>query len=185
MKTNTKISLIAFMAFSLAITSCKKDKKELPKVDEGELITTIKLEFTNTGNPADVKTFIWRDIDGQGGEEPLIDEIKLLPNTNYKMIVAAVLNETTTPAENITEEIEEENYEHLFVYKPNPADALAITITDKDIKNLPVGLKADVRTGAAKTGILNVILRHQVGTKNGTEAPGSSDFDITYKVKIQ
>lgn len=183
MKTNSKLSIIAIMACTFAISSCKKEK-ELPKVVENELITTIKLQFTNTTDAADVKTFTWKDIDGQGGNPPVIDEIKLAPNKTYKMEVVKILNETSTPAEDITEEIAEEDYEHLLVYKPLPIGALTVTITDKDKNNLPVGLKADVRTGSAATGTLQVILRHQVGVKNGTEAPGSTDFDITFNVKI-
>lgn len=185
MKTNTKLSIAAIMAFSLAISSCKKDNsKELPKVAENELTTTIKLQFTNAANPTDVKTFTWKDIDGEGGNAPVSNDIVLATNTNYKMEIAEVLNETTSPVEDITEEIKEEDYDHLFVYKPT-ADLLSINITDKDKNNLNVGLKADVRTGSAKTGNLRVILRHQLGVKNGTEAPGSTDFDITYKVVIQ
>ncbi|TAH00889.1 MAG: hypothetical protein EAZ15_08165 [Sphingobacteriales bacterium] len=184
MKTNTKLSLIAFMAFSLAISSCKKDKKELPPVDESELITTIKLQFTNASNATDIKTYTWRDIDGDGGAAPVIEEILLAANTNYNMEIVKILNETTTPPEDITEEIAEEDYDHLFVYKPS-ADLLTLQITDKDKNNLNVGLMGLVTTGAAKNGTLQVVLRHQPGVKDGTEAPGSTDFDITFNVKVQ
>ncbi|TAE35455.1 MAG: hypothetical protein EAY66_08795 [Sphingobacteriales bacterium] len=172
------------MAITFAVSSCKKDKKELPPVDENELITTIKVKFTNATNPTDVKTFTWKDLDGQGGADPVVDEIKLATNKTYKMEVTAVLNETTNPAQDITEEIKEEDYEHLFVYKPS-TNLLTVQITDKDKNNYYVGLMADVNTNTAKNGTLQIILRHQLGVKDGTEAPGSTDFDITYPVKIQ
>ncbi len=184
MKTNTKLSIVAIMVFTFAISACKKDKKELPKVDEPELITTIKLTFTNTNNAADVKTFAWKDLDGQGGAAPMVDTIKLAANTNYNLEITEILNETATPVENVTEEIEEENYEHLFVYKPS-ASLLTVAISDKDKNKLPVGLMAVVNTNTAKTGTLRIVLRHQKGVKDGTEAPGSTDFDITYPVKIK
>lgn len=184
MKTNTKLSLIAIMAITFAVSSCKKDKKELPPVDENELITTIKVKFTNATNPTDVKTFTWKDLDGQGGADPVVDEIKLATNKTYNMEIAEVLNETATPVQNITEEIEEEDYEHLLVYKPS-TNLLTVQITDKDKNNYPVGLMAVVNTNTAKNGTLQIILRHQPGVKDGTEAPGSTDFDITYPVKIQ
>lgn len=184
MKTNTKLSIIAFMMLTIAVSSCKKDKKELPKVDENELITTIKLEFKNAANPADVKIFTWKDIDGDGGNPAVIDDITLKPNTKYDMKVVAVLNETTNPVEDITGEIEEESFEHLLVYKPS-ANLLTVLITDKDKNSLPIGLEATVETKAVTTGNLQVILRHQPGVKDGTEAPGSTDFDISFNVKVQ
>ncbi len=185
MKTNTKLSIIAFMALSIAVSSCKKDKKELPKVDENELITTIKLKFTNDKDANDVQFFTWKDIDGKGGKDPVIDDIKLIANTTYKMEVNKVLNETSTPVEDITEEIVEENYEHLLVYKPSPTNLLSVLITDEDKNKFPVGLMANIGTGNARNGTLQIILRHQPGVKDGTEAPGNTDFDITYKVTIQ
>ncbi len=185
MKTNTKLSLIAFMAITVAVTSCKKDKKELPKIDENELFTTIKLKFTDQANTSDVKTFIWRDVDGDGvGNPAVIDNIILKPNTNYNMEVSEILNESATPVQNITDEVKEESDEHLLVYKPS-LNLLTVDITDKDKNNLQIGLSSIVKTNTAKNGTLQVILRHQPGVKNGTEAPGSTDFDISFNVKVQ
>jgi len=64
---------------------------------------------------------------------------------------------------------------------------LIVTRTDLD-NNIPpmqIGLKDQYVTGAASTGILRVVLRHQPNAKNGTYPPGSTDLDITYAVKIQ
>jgi hypothetical protein len=115
----------------------------------------------------------------------LIDEIKLAPNAVYSMTVDAVLNESASPAQDIKKEIENEANDHLFVYKPTTGLNLTITITDKDSKNLPIGLAADARTLAASSGKLQVLLRHQPGTKNGTEIPGGTDIDATFNVAIQ
>lgn len=183
MKRNTKLSLIAFIALSISVSSCKKDKKELPKVNEGELITTIKLTFTEANNPSNTKTFTWRDIDGEGGDAPVIDDIILASNKIYNMEVTQILNETTTPPEDIIEEIKEEDYDHLLVYKPS-VDLLTVQITDKDKNNIKVGLKGTVTTAATKNGTLQIILRHQPGVKDGTEAPGSTDFDIMFNLKV-
>jgi hypothetical protein len=38
---------------------------------------------------------------------------------------------------------------------------------------------------AASTGYLQVVLRHQPNVKDGTFAPGSTDFDAGFKVTIQ
>ena len=51
------------------------------------------------------------------------------------------------------------------------------TRTVADLSGLPLH--------GAGSGSLRVILRHQVGTKDGTETPGSTDFDTTFPVTIQ
>jgi hypothetical protein len=64
---------------------------------------------------------------------------------------------------------------------------LSILITDQDSNTppLPVGLQANFTTGAASRGWLRILLRHQPNGKNGTFAPGSTDLDVGYSVKIQ
>jgi hypothetical protein len=60
-----------------------------------------------------------------------------------------------------------------------------VAITDKDSKNLPVGLESTWTTGTSANGALQIILRHQPGVKNGTESPGNTDLDVTFQVKLQ
>jgi hypothetical protein len=70
-----------------------------------------------------------------------------------------------------------------------PGTALNLTVSRTDLDNnappLQIGLSDNFITGAASTGILRVVLRHQPNAKNGSYDPGSSDFDITYSVIIQ
>jgi hypothetical protein len=70
-----------------------------------------------------------------------------------------------------------------------PGTALNLTVsrTDLDTNNPPlqIGLTDQFVTGAASSGILRVVLRHQPNAKNGTYDPGSTDFDVTYAVSIQ
>jgi hypothetical protein len=49
---------------------------------------------------------------------------------------------------------------------------------------LQIGLTDNFVTGAASNGWLRVVLRHQPNVKNGTYDPGSTDFDVNYKVNI-
>jgi hypothetical protein len=184
LKNKLKLSLLAVAAIMLSV-SCKKNDDELPKVEENELITTVRLKFTNKANSSDVKLVTWKDLDGQGGNNPVIGEIVLAPNSAYRMEIDAILNEAQTPVVNIKEEVAKEADDHLFVFKPTPANILTVNITDKDSKNLPVGLVSDAVTTVAGTGKLQVILRHQSNVKNGTEAPGSTDLDATFDVKVQ
>lgn len=64
---------------------------------------------------------------------------------------------------------------------------MRISRTDLDANTPPmqIGLQDNVYTGAASSGILRVVLRHQPNAKNGTYPPGSTDLDVTYTVTIQ
>jgi hypothetical protein len=68
----------------------------------------------------------------------------------------------------------------------NPLN-LTVTRTDLDSNDPPmqIGLTDNFVTGAASTGILRAVLRHQPNAKNGTYPPGSTDLDVTYAVNIQ
>lgn len=75
---------------------------------------------------------------------------------------------------------------------PTPVPAgdplnLTVTITDHDTNSqaYPVGLESNFATGAAGSGWLRIVLRHQPNSKNGTYAPGSTDMDVGFNVTIQ
>ena len=177
-----KFIAIAVAVLTLSLNGCKKD--DLPDVDEEELITTIRLTFTNSTNSADVKTITWKDLDGAGGNSPVIDALSLKTGSTYNVVVDAILNETENPAEDIKEEVVAENDEHLFVYKASGAN-LTFSNFDKDKNNLAVGLTATATTGAASTGTFTIILRHQPdGAKNGTETPGSTDLEAVFQTTV-
>jgi hypothetical protein len=185
--------LLKPLGLSLLIISlifgCKKKEDPAP-VNQGELITTVRLIFTEVGT-TNTSTFVFRDPDGEGPGAPTkFDQIMLDKNTTYEMSIE-LLDESKTPAENITEEVKEEDDEHLFVYTPTPANLMTVTITNRDANNLPVGLEANVVTGATATssGKLKVQLRHQPPinnqrVKNGTPGPGSDDINIEFNVMI-
>ena len=68
-----------------------------------------------------------------------------------------------------------------------PALNLTVTTTDVDTNTppLPLGFKTTFKTGAAGTGYLRVVLRHQPNVKDGTFAPGSTDLDVGFNVSIK
>jgi hypothetical protein len=181
-----KLGMIAATAFVLTFSACKKDDDQVPEADENELITRVSFKFTNAANPSDVATVTWTDPDGEGGTPATIGTLILKPNTSYNYEISEVLNETTQgEGRNVLSEINEESDEHLWVYKALPANLLTVTRTDKDVNNVEIGLKGTAVTSAAASGTLQTILRHQPNQKNGTETPGSTDFDATFQVKIQ
>lgn len=167
----------------LLFTSCRQEEP-LPDFNENEMITTIRLRFENKVNAADVVLATWKDLDGEGGNPPEIEQINLKPNTNYKLSIDAIFNESAVKAENITQQIAQDAHNHLFVYKTDGIN-LTVEITDKDKNGLPFGLQTDASTGSSSSGTFRVILRHQVGVKTGSETAGSTDIDITFPVVIR
>jgi hypothetical protein len=63
---------------------------------------------------------------------------------------------------------------------------LVVNRTDLDDNTPPmqIGLQDNFVTGAASSGTLRTVLRHQPNAKNGTYPPGSTDLDVTYAVTI-
>jgi hypothetical protein len=175
--------LVLAMLFS--VVACKDTSVDVE--EENEIITTVKLNFTLGGT---TQSFVFNDPDGDGGNAPVkFENISLKANTSYTLTVE-LLDESKTPAENITNEVATESDEHLFVFTPSPSSLLTYTYDDKDARNFPVGLKGTVKTGAAGTGKLKVQLRHQPPVngkevKDGTPAPGSDDVNLDFNITIQ
>ncbi len=177
------------LSAALALLGGCKDKADEPiPGDENELITTVRLKFTEQGTTT-TRTFAYRDPDGDGGQAPTtFDKITLSAGKTYGLTVE-LLDESKSPAVNTTEEIDEQRDEHLLVYTVTPAPLGTYTYGDKDSRNLPVGLTGTFATGAAGTGKLRVQLRHQppvngTPSKNGTASPGSDDVNIEFDLAV-
>jgi hypothetical protein len=172
-----------FLVALLAVGSCTKEAPA-PE-DENELITTVRLKFTE-GTTS--QTFEWKDLDGDGGKAPTIQPITLKANKTYKLDIV-FLDESKSPIGDLTSEIAKRSDEHLVVYTAAPSTLLTYTYSDKDINNLPIGLVGSVKTNAVGTGSLKVQLRHQpvvnnMKQKNGTITPGSDDVNISFGISI-
>ncbi|GAB3300252.1 hypothetical protein [Hymenobacter tenuis] len=179
--------LLALLASTTLLAAACSDDKEEPTPDEdNEQITTVNYTLTPVGGGTPI-TVQYRDIDGDGGAAPTIGTLTLAPNTTYTGALT-LLDETKTPAENITAEIQEQADEHLFLFEPSNVN-LTVTRTDKDKNNLEVGLTTQAVTGAANaagaTGTLKVTLRHQPGSKNGTATPGSTDVEVSFPTVVR
>lgn len=184
MKKNNYFIILTGIA--LFVQACKRDS-DLPKlpqpVNEPEMITAVVFTFTDSANTANSLTAKFIDDDGDGGNQPsTFDTINLKANTTYFTKIALF---NSFIKEEITDEIESEGNDHLFVYKPEGIP-IEITATDFDHNSppLPIGIKTTWRTGSQGTGVLKLLLKHQPGIKNGTEAPGDTDIDLDFQTKI-
>jgi hypothetical protein len=189
MKTKSKILTITLISV-MFLTSCKKDQPQNPTnpapVNESELITTVKLVFSDSANTSNVTTATFKDSDGEGGNPPsLFDTIKLAANKTY-LVSILLLDESKVPADTISNEVLEEANDHMFFFHHTTVN-VNTTYLDLDTNNppLPIGLYTKWKTGIASNGTSQIILKHQPGTKNGTETPGETDIDLLFVSKIQ
>ncbi|AKD55423.1 hypothetical protein [Spirosoma radiotolerans] len=179
-------SILVLGLMSLLAGACKNDEQNVAPTDDNEAITTATLALTNKTTPTDIVTATIENLNTTADFSKAT--LTLKANTTYTGAIS-LLDKTKTPALDATEEIREKLNEHLFVYTPSTGLALTITLTDKDTNPAPgpypVGLTTEIKTGAAGSGKLKVVLRHQPNVKNGTATPGSSDLDTDFNVVIQ
>ncbi len=166
---------------------CGDDKNPAGPGEE-ELITTVILTLTETGTTNQV-TAQFQDLDGDGGNSPVIGTLTLEAGKTYTGAIQ-LLNESVNPAEDVTEEVEEEADAHQFFYTAEGGIAarVTVTITDRDANNLPIGLEftAAVSAGPAASGTLNVVLAHyDEVAKDGVTRSPETDIDIDFPVNIQ
>ena len=151
---------------------------------EEEVITTVTLSLA--GDDGSVASATWRDLDGEGGNNPTIETLTLTAGVSYTGTIM-LLNEEEN--EDITEEVEEEAAEHQLWYTVSggAAGRVVVTITDRDPNNLPTGLEYTVAVSAGDpaTGSLNVVLSHyDDAPKDGVTLSDESDIDIDIPINI-
>ncbi|MFY0714159.1 type 1 periplasmic binding fold superfamily protein [Seonamhaeicola sp. NFXS20] len=182
MKTIKLLAL--FFVSSLVFVSCSSDDDNDDHDHEEELITTVTYTLTN-GN--DVITLEFEDLDGEGGADGTTTVSgNLSANTTYTGSIK-LLNETEDPAEDITEEVEEEGDEHEFFYSSTISD-ITITKEDEDEDGNPIGIETTLTTGEAGSGSLTIILKHEPTKPNdgtSTGAGGSTDVEVTFSIEVE
>jgi len=184
MKIMSKTLLVLFLF--LGLVACDKDDPTI--VDPVELITT--LTYTLTSTTGEIVSFSFKDLDGDGGEAPIVSTGTLKQGTSYAGNIV-LLDETQDPAENISEEVAEEDDEHQFFFQ-STVDGLTVDYSDTDDDGNPIGLSSSLATGDAGSGSLTIILRHQpnksasgVSDGNITNAGGESDIEVSFDITVE
>ena len=191
-RTMKTYSILAVIALTLGMVGCSKDEDvpepsvtggtTPPPPNEEELITSAIISFVDTAGIQPSVQYAFRDPDGDGGNTPTQhDTIRLVANTYYNATIQ-LLNESVTPAEDITLEVQQEDDEHLFCYAPSNTN-IVIDRTDSD-GVYEVGIATFWSTGAVATGTTTVTLKHQPDVKDGTCAPGDTDVEITFVTEV-
>jgi hypothetical protein len=195
--TTTKLNirvylfLLSLVFVSSGLTSCDKPEDD-DDAGEQEFITKVTIRLEEQGS-SNVVNIVWSDPDGDGRGD-FAGTANIKSNKIYKGTITLLNELATDPKErDITKEIEEEADKHQFFYtfSSNLRPYMAITITDKDKRGMPVGLKFDLVTTAlpggtaSLTGSLNVVLSHYTTiTKTGTNPGNEEDINITAPVSL-
>ncbi|MBK7553681.1 MAG: type 1 periplasmic binding fold superfamily protein [Flavobacteriales bacterium] len=191
MKTDLKYMTIALFA-AAAITGCKKEEDAVdtpPVLNEEELITTLRLHF-HSANDVEHFHFDFTDLDGDGGNAPVIEADTLSADSIYTVEIE-VLDESGTVAEDITAEILAEDEDHQFFFQVSGANA-TVTYSDADSNGNPIGLNTTWTIGALGNGSVIVTLIHEpakdaAGVSGGdiTNAGGETDIEVTFPVVVE
>ena len=178
-------AIFLFALVSLVYVSCSDDDTPEP-VNEEELITTMVVTLTPQGG-GDTVILQSQDLDGDGPNAPVVDVSgPFSANTTYSGEIL-LLDETTFPAEDITEEVAEEAEEHQFIFVTT-GEITGITYADQDGNGNPVGINFQLETGIAGRSTLAVTLRHEPKKPNdGTlaDAGGETDISQTFNITVQ
>jgi len=196
-----KYSLLAFLATSILMTGCNDDE-EPEVVNELEVITDVKLIFTNIADATDVVEASAQDPDGEGVQElQILDGITLGTDKTYTLTYE-IFNNLETPGEDIGDEIQEEDDEHQLFFSfsdgafanptgngniDNASDPL--NYNDADGNGNPLGLNTTWTTSSSTLsgGTFTARLQHQPDVKTATSGAtdGDTDFELQFVLNKQ
>lgn len=185
-RTHSKLFAIALGIAFLNFSCSDDDNDPLPEpVNEEEVITTMNVTLTASG--ATAVTLQSQDLDGDGPNAPEISVSgNLIANTVYAGTIE-LLNETETPAEDVTEEVAEEDDEHQFFFGITGA-LTSVAYSDQDGNGNPLGIAFELTTGDAGNGTLQITLRHEPKKPNDgslADAGGETDIAETFSIVVE
>ncbi len=187
-KTIYSVALLFFTAFVFTITSCVKDPKPDPVVEQEEfdhvLLQYIKLNAD--GSETTDTTSVNFNKEGV----PAPGQITLDNGTSYRMLITISLK-----GESINNEIIDEGTEHRFFLLPSQDGILNYVYNDEDADGRGIGLDGKLSVTGTGTFTLKIILRHALDKSNSAaqawnspnyyEAGGEDDLNVTFGVKAE
>lgn len=188
----SKVFFLLVLSAVLFTSSCDKDDDVTNPDDpnEGEVITTLQLTFSN--GDGSVMTFVAKDenLDGEIDPDTEIEDILLDANTTYAVDVKILNESNPDDVEDVSVEVKEEDDEHQVFFTGSAVSngLLVHTYEDEDDNGLPVGLQNTIVTTDAGTGELIVTLKHQPeGIKDATSGmdDGDTDLAVGFDVTVQ
>jgi len=185
-----KFSLIYFSI--ICLFACTKDEVTQPQfINNTEQISSVVIRLFSIEKPDSVFGIVWRDVDGFGGLDPIVEVMNLKQNQHYQMNMI-VLNEFVNPVDTISNEIRKEAAVHQFFYYPDSLleNKLSIHVIDSDETGKPLGLLTALTTlpflagQTVKEGNMKIILSHYDGIPKTEKPSPESDMEIVFPIKI-
>ena len=177
-----KIFKYALLAIPFLYFSCSDDDDNtIPEpINEEEVITTMNVYVDS------VLAMSSTDVDGDGPIEPVVTDGVLASSTTYDVRLE-FLNELENPAEDITEEIEEEDLEHQVFYSVGGDLNVGVEYANFDSDGNPLGTEFTLTTNEAGSGTITITLIHEPMKPNDglDSAGGSTDIEVTFNVTVE
>lgn len=192
---SNKLSAFVILTLSGTLFSCGDD--DAPTV-ENELINQVTLTFAPTSGGIPLE-FVFNDPDGEGVEVATQDDIRLKSGSSYTL---AISFENTLEGEDITEEIREEDEEHMIFFgwtqglfsvpggngnigEGNRSDPIVYADFDENLN--PLGVLTTWVAGDAGTGTFTVLLKHQPDLKSAESdsTDGTTDAEVVWNIEIE
>ena len=181
-----KILKYALLARQFLYFSCSDDDDAPEPINEEEVITTMTVTLVNHQNGNDVVTMQTQDLDGDGPNAPVVTVSgPLTAGTSYSGSIVW-LNEMEDPAENVTEEIVEEQDEHQVFFSAAGV-GMEFVYMDFDSNGNPVGTQFVLAPLGTGSGSVTITLVHEPAKPNDglDTAGGSIDIQTTFPVTVE
>ncbi len=185
---------IALLVCSLAILAgCSKNPTGTPVENEHPPATTVILMMIRVdvdGKALDTTNCTVRDTSVIKGKPALEGNLDLMSGSTY-LGRFVTLDESQTPAKDVTSTIIDEKDGHIFKFavkeNGNPSTVVVISNLDKDSKGLDFGLNFTAITSditKPSDGVIHVILEHHDdGNKAGAQFDTDLDRDFPFSVR--
>jgi|TARA_B110000090_G_scaffold133476_1_gene146911 hypothetical protein len=196
------ISIFAIIIF----TGCSDDEEAPAVENEMEVITDVKLIFTNEADNTDIVEASAKDSDGIGVQElEVLDAINLQIGKTYTLTFEITNALDPSDPEDVGEEILAEAAEHQFFFSfssdaftdpngngnidGNASGTEAINYEDVDSNGNPIGLETKWTTSSnvLSGGTFIARLQHQPDVKTSTSGvtDGDTDFELQFSLNVQ
>lgn len=187
---------LSTILFLTLIISCSKESITVPadesadvpdEIEEQEVITTMTITLTPTSGSTAVVTLQTQDLDGDGPNAP---EVTVSGNLTAGVVYSGDmewLNELVSPAEVVTEEIEEKDLDHQVFYTPAGGLDVTVEYANNDSAGNPLGTEFTLTANTASSGSLTFTLVHEP-TKPNTgleDAGGEIDIETAFNITIE
>ena len=188
----SNLRIFATVIFTTVLfVSCSNDEDITPEpVNEEEVITTMNVTLVPEGGGTAV-VLSFQDLDGDGEDAPVINTGDLAAGVTYNGRIE-LLNETEIPAEDITEEVEEEGLEHQFFFTVGTGLDVTTAYSDKegtgvDSEGNSLGIEFTLTAGAVSSGTLTFTLRHEPNKPNTglSDADGETDIEVAFDIEVK